>query len=207
MQPVVEGSIYSFPGSPYPDTVWCSPKADHTLPTLMASESIIVQPTSPAPTAPFANWQRWFWSAGVSTLVADLVSKQVIFAISNESLPPWIQHAYNPGVAWSLLADLPWLVVMLTVVLIPVLTVVWWRQYRLLGAWENLAFGAILGGALGNAVDRIGMQLGLVPGVRDFIHVDLGFPPLDPWPTFNLADSGICVGFAILVLLSFRKSP
>ena len=173
----------------------------------MVAESIIANSTSTSPTAPFTSWQRWFWSAGLLTLVADLVSKQVIFAISNESLPTWMQHAYNPGVAWSLFADLPWLVVALTVVLIPVLTFVWWRQYRLLGAWENLAFGAILGGALGNAVDRIGMQLGLVPGVRDFIHVDLGFPPFNPWPTFNLADSGICVGFALLVLLSFRKSP
>lgn len=172
----------------------------------MVAESIIAHSKSTSPTAPFASWPRWFWSAGLFTLVADLVSKQVIFAISNESLPTWMQHAYNPGVAWSLLADLPWLVVALTVVLIPVLTFVWWRQYRLLGAWENLAFGAILGGALGNAVDRIGMQLGLVPGVRDFIHVDLGFPPFNPWPTFNVADSGICIGFAILVLLSFRKS-
>ena len=173
----------------------------------MVAESIIAPPTSASPTVPFTSWPRWFFTAGLTTLVADLVSKQVIFAISNEALPTWMQHAYNPGVAWSLLADVPWLVVTLTVVLIPVLAVVWWRQYRLVGAWENLAFGSILGGALGNAVDRIGMQVGVVPGVRDFIHVDLGFPPFDPWPTFNLADSGICIGFAILVLLSFRKSP
>jgi signal peptidase II len=83
---------------------------------------------------------------------------------------------------------------------------VWWRHYRQVGAIANLAFGLILGGAAGNGVDRIGMAAGALPGVRDFIHVDLGFAPFHPWPTFNVADSGICVGFALLVLLSFRPT-
>ncbi len=163
-------------------------------------------PPGPVPVRSlFVSWARWFWPAAVLVLAADLASKWLIFRLPNEALPRWMQHAYNPGVAWSLFADLPWLVVGLTLVLIPVLAVVWWRQYRLLGRWENLAFAGILGGALGNAVDRVGMRLGVIPGVRDFIHVDLGFPPFDPWPTFNLADSSICLGFALLVLLSFRK--
>lgn len=156
-------------------------------------------------TQPFVGWARWFGLPAVITLVADLVSKDLIFRIPNEHLPFWIQHAYNPGVAWSMLADQPWVVAGLTVILIPILVAVWWRQYRLLGPVENLAFGLILGGAIGNAVDRIGMRLDLVHGVRDFIHVDLGFPPFNPWPTFNIADSGICIGFAMLVLISFRQ--
>jgi signal peptidase II len=72
--------------------------------------------------------------------------------------------------------------------------------------WENLAFGLVLGGALGNAIDRVAFRLGRLGGVRDFIHVDLGFWPLNPFPTFNLADSGITVGFALLVLLSLRTT-
>ena len=119
---------------------------------------------------------------------------------------PWIRLAYNQGVAWSLFATYPWLVVGVTIVLMPLLTWVWWKQYRRVGAAENLAFGLILGGAAGNAVDRIGMAAGYLPGVRDFIYVDLGFAPFHPWPTFNLADSGICLGFALLVLLSFRPT-
>lgn len=150
---------------------------------------------------------RWFLPAAIGTLVLDLVSKQVLFAFpaTFEELS-WIRLAYNQGVAWSLFAEHPWLVVGLTVVLIPVLAWVWWKQYRSVGGLENTAFGLVLGGAVGNAVDRIGMAAGQLHGVRDFLHVDLGFAPFHPWPTFNLADSGICIGFALLVLLSFRPT-
>jgi signal peptidase II len=170
---------------------------------------MVVDPLATAPTAPeapvaFTRWPQWFFTAALLTLVADLVSKQVLFALPRDAaLPSFIERAYNKGVAWSLFAEHPWLVVGLTVVLIPVLAVVWWRQYRLISAWENLAFGCILGGAVGNAYDRVLTRLGELDGVRDFIFVDLGFKPFDPWPTFNLADSGICIGFALLVLRSF----
>ena len=66
--------------------------------------------------------------------------------------------------------------------------------------------GAIYAGKLVANVGLLAaMQALVVPLVGLFLHVDLGFPPFHPWPTFNIADSGICVGFAILVLLSFRK--
>ncbi len=168
----------------------------------------------PAPASPgavpaprFTSWAAWFVPVALATVGLDLLSKQVLFALPHSTdFPSWISLAYNQGVAWSLFAEHPWLVVGLTVVLIPVLAWVWWSQYRRVGRWENVAFGLVLGGALGNAVDRLGMASGQLLGVRDFLHVDLGFPPFNPWPTFNLADSGICVGFAVLVLLSFRPA-
>lgn len=173
---------------------------------------MVVDPLATAPTAPlaapaFQRWPLWFVSAALATLIADLVSKQVLFALPHDTVfPAFIERAYNPGVAWSLFRDHPWFVVVLTGLLIPVLGWVWWKHYRLTSAWDNLAFGCILGGALGNAVDRVLTRCGELAGVRDFIFVDLGFPPFDPWPTFNLADSGICIGFAILVLRSFRSA-
>ncbi len=159
------------------------------------------------PTTAPVRWQRWFIPAFAATLVADLASKQLVFATwaVGEQPLPFIYLAKNKGVAWSLFAEHPWFVTLLSLVLVPALAVFWWRTYRLAGAWENLAFGLILGGALGNVADRVAARLGWLGGVRDFIHVDLGFPPFDPWPTFNLADSGICVGFAIVFLLSFRR--
>lgn len=188
---------WSFPPGMEP----ISPMAD--APVQMPASS----PTATAGTTVFATWQRWFIPAAVMTLVLDLVSKQALFALApTMSFPGWIRLAWNQGVAWSLFAEHPWLVVGLTIVLIPVLAWVWWRHYRQVGALENLAFGLVLGGAIGNAVDRIGMALGQLQGVRDFIYVDLGFAPFHPWPTFNLADSGICIGFALLVLLSFRPA-
>lgn len=55
----------------------------------------------------------------------------------------------------------------------------------------DVAFAAVLGGAVGNLVDRV--RLGRV---IDFLDVDLGFMH---WPTFNVADMGITVGVLVLV--------
>lgn len=151
---------------------------------------------------PVREWLPWFAASGLATLILDLVTKQVLFAFPPDTeFPAWIRLAVNPGVAWSLFAEHPSLVLGLTFLLIPVLVWVWWTSYRKEGALPNLAFGMVLGGALGNAVDRVAAFFGYIGGVRDFLHVDLGFPPFDPWPTFNIADSGICVGFALVFLM------
>ena len=63
--------------------------------------------------------------------------------------------------------------------------------------WNKVALGLILGGTVGNLIDRFTLYY-----VRDFIDVC-------PWPVFNVADSSIVVGvimFAIAILLSFRKA-
>ena len=61
-----------------------------------------------------------------------------------------------------------------------------------------IALGLLLGGALGNLTDRIARDPGFLRGwVVDFIQVPR-------WPIFNLADSAICVGGALMVLLAFR---
>ena len=57
------------------------------------------------------------------------------------------------------------------------------------------AMGLVVGGALGNVVDRL--RFG---AVIDFVYVHIG--SFDWWPAFNLADSAICVGAALLVLES-----
>lgn len=163
--------------------------------------------TIPAST-PLIAWGRWFWPIAVATLMLDQASKWWLFTSSAAAFPPWIERHFNTGIAWSGFERHPHLVAASTLVLIPLLTWVWWRWYRPLGRAENLAFGAILGGAVGNAIDRVILTpLELSQGVRDFIHVDLGFSPFHPWPTFNIADSGITVGFALLVLTGLRSRP
>jgi signal peptidase II len=142
------------------------------------------------------------------TLLSDLVTKSWVFSLPAVSLPSWMRQDYNTGVAWSMFDRHPGFVAALTLVLIPILAAVWWKGYRLVGRWENLAFGLILGGALGNAYDRLLAICGHWPGVRDFIHVDLKHVGIDYiWPTFNIADSGISVGFVLLIILSFRPQP
>ena len=74
-----------------------------------------------------------------------------------------------------------------------ILWAVW--KYGRTSRWLTFGLGCVFGGAMGNLWDR--RELGYV---RDFIDVHVG---LYHWPTFNLADSAICVGAAILVIHSF----
>ncbi|MFW5858579.1 MAG: signal peptidase II [Planctomycetota bacterium] len=176
----------------------------------MANDPNPTRPTLPAPGAPSprAPALGWFFAPLVVILIADLISKQLIFAMDPIDVLqiPWLRHDVNTGVAWSLFSDYPSLVALFTAVLIPILFWAWWRWFRRGGRFENLIFGCIMGGALGNAYDRIMTALGLLDagGVRDFIYVDLGIWPADPWPTFNVADIGISIGFVGLLLLSFK---
>jgi signal peptidase II len=66
------------------------------------------------------------------------------------------------------------------------------REIAKMRFWERTAFGLVLGGAVGNLVDR--MRLG---AVVDFI--DIGFGTLR-WPSFNVADSAITIGVTILAI-------
>jgi len=65
------------------------------------------------------------------------------------------------------------------------------RTSRLL----TFGLGCVFGGAMGNFWDRVALG-----HVRDFIHCFIG---RYHWPTFNVADSAICIGAAILVIHSF----
>ena len=58
--------------------------------------------------------------------------------------------------------------------------------------WMNSAYALILSGAIGNVVDRL-----LFGYVIDFLDVDLGFYR---WPTFNIADSAIFIGAAMIII-------
>jgi signal peptidase II len=168
----------------------------------------------------------WFGVLIPVVVLIDQASKYLIFAADpwyrQRPLPltdgsraweglPIIWCTQNPGAAWSLGAEWPGLIALLTLVLIPVLGLIYWRAFRPTARrMENACFGAIIGGALGNAYDRMVAWSGIDPGirgVRDFIHVDLGFWPCHPWPTFNLADSALTVAVAVLIIAGFAAKP
>jgi signal peptidase II len=66
-------------------------------------------------------------------------------------------------------------------------------------SWSMAGIGLIMGGAAGNLVDRL--RYG---HVVDFLDAYIGELH---WPVFNLADSGICVGVAMLLMESFFSRP
>ncbi len=146
--------------------------------------------------------RKWLGLAALVT-VLDQISKGAILA----SLPLYTQieltgffnlvHVRNEGAAFSLLADqsgwqrLFFIVLSLTVSGL----IVWWLR-RPGPALQHTALALILGGAIGNVIDRI-----VHGNVIDFLDFHLmGWH----WPAFNVADSAIVVAAGILIWLSLR---
>ena len=159
----------------------------------------------PYSTHGMASWlglARWFGvAAGVA--VADQLTKLIVLArfAPGESLPVTaffnLVLVFNKGAAFSFLASAQgWqtpLLIGISVAAIAVVSWMLWRNpsRRMLDAGLAL----ILGGAIGNLVDRI--AYGQVVDFLDF-HA-LGWH----WPAFNVADSAISIGAALLILESF----
>lgn len=102
----------------------------------------------------------------------------------------------NPGGAFSLFSGFTPVLTVLAAVLAVVIVGITRRTVDRPTAWS---LGLVLGGAVGNLVDRLVRDPGLGSGrVVDFI--DLSF-----WPSFNLADSAITIGVAVLVIRGWRQ--
>lgn len=143
----------------------------------------------------------------ISTLVivTDQVTKQWVlnnFALyeAREIIPGFFNLVYvtNSGAAFSMLADVdsPWRhYFFLTVGLLAVvgLTVAYFI-YRKENSWYLPAFSLVVGGAAGNLIDRL--RHGVVIDFLDF-HA-AGYH----WPAFNVADTAICIGAGVFILIS-----
>lgn len=104
----------------------------------------------------------------------------------------------NPGAAFSLATGYTWV---LSLVAVAVVVVIVRIARRLRSTGWAVALGLVLGGALGNLVDRIFRAPGPLRGhVVDV--VSLFAPDGSVWPVFNLADSSIVSGGVLLVLLA-----
>jgi signal peptidase II len=109
-----------------------------------------------------------------------------------------VPHEGNEQGAFGLGPSSPAFFVAAAGVALMVLLVLLWRvpAHR----WHvHVALGLLVGGALGNLYDRLTRG-----SVRDFI--DLHWQDWH-WPTFNIADVAICIGFFIILLDSFRPAP
>jgi signal peptidase II len=148
---------------------------------------------------------RFLW---ISTLIFifDQWSKQAI--VSSMSLYESIQltgffnltYVHNYGAAFSFLYDAGgWQVYFLSAVALSVSALIlWWlRQTTKEQLLLPVAFAFILGGALGNVFDRL-----LHGYVIDFLDFYYG---TYHWPAFNVADSAIFIGAALLIIDMFKK--
>lgn len=142
--------------------------------------------------------------AGV-VLVADIITKTIAVAQleGQEPIPIlggliYLQLLRNPGAAFSMATGFTWI---LTVIAIGVVFVIVRVARRLRSTGWAVALGLVLGGALGNLVDRIFRAPGPLQG-----HVVDMVSPFAPngeaFAVFNLADASISCGGVLLVLLA-----
>lgn len=160
------------------------------------------------------SWQNlagaWkWWLLVIMVLLLDQVTKHWAEAALNYN-EPWVITSffnftlrYNPGAAFSFLADQPgwqrWFFTVITTV-VSVLLVYWiGRSAADRRQWlEPMGYALILAGALGNLYDRV-----VYGHVVDFIVVHY---QEYAWPAFNIADSAICGGVVLLILDMLIKS-
>ena len=138
------------------------------------------------------------WLIGGLTLLADRLTKSFVIACCHpgQSLPliPSLLHltyVQNTGAAFGLFKGRQLLFIIISVV------VIGWISRELLtrpptDARLTWAFGLILGGAVGNLIDRL-----RVGYVVDFIDLRV-------WPVFNVGDSAITIGIALLIWQALR---
>lgn len=146
---------------------------------------------------------RLFWIAAIISLVIDQLTKYWIiqnFTLT-ETLPLLagvfhITYVTNTGAAFSLLAGkVEWLRWLSLLVSLGLMALAWFGG--VLDTFEQLGYGLILGGALGNGIDRF--RLG---SVIDFLDLRL-----IQFPIFNLADVSINIGIICLLIATFYKTP
>jgi len=124
-------------------------------------------------------------------------------ALHRVSVTPFLDLVLtcNPGVSFGLFNRGVNSLIFLLVAVVIILVLMFWLS-RVRANFLAVAIGLIIGGAVGNVIDRV--RFGAVIDFLDF-HLASWH-----WPAFNLADSGICLGVAAMLLdgmLSRRAMP
>ncbi|WHU49933.1 signal peptidase II [Gordonia sp. L191] len=140
-------------------------------------------------------------AAIAGTVVAlDVITKTLVVALITPGEPVRVigdtvtlRLVRNSGAAFSMATGYTWV---LTLIALAVVAVIIRYAGRLRSGWWILGLGLVLGGALGNLIDRIFRAPGPLRGhVVDFVSVGW-------WPVFNVADSAVVCGAVLLVILS-----
>jgi len=159
----------------------------------IGSTANALQPVSSAERSLAAGRSQWLILALVAgaAVLADQLTKQVVgrtlaLGDSVDIVGPFsIHHVENSGIAFGLFGSRTSLVIAVTAVAVGAMLLFFARSGRRHPVLP-VALGLVLGGSIANLIDRI--RLGHVTDFLDFVA----------WPAFNLADSFIVVGVAIL---------
>lgn len=146
-----------------------------------------------------------FFSLSFIVVILDQISKIII----RNTLDPneiirvthklfWLTYVQNDGSAFSfsLIPNNPivnrYVLIIITTLASIIIGVIVVKSHQKI---EKIVFALILGGALGNLIDRI-----LLGSVTDFLWLDFPDIFMDRWPIFNIADSAIVIAIAIMIV-------
>jgi signal peptidase II len=177
--------------------------ADHSGTHVAASDKSL---SSDAAAVPARSRRSLAVLGGVAlfVLAADLITKQLVLSHLHEGKPSrlipgvlYLNLIRNSGAAFSFGTSHTWIFPTITIVVVGWIT---WMAQRLRSVPWAIAFGLVLGGALGNLADRLFRAPGPMRGeVVDFLSLfsndGRGFA------IFNVADSALCCGVALAILL------
>ncbi|MEI4195654.1 signal peptidase II [Roseovarius sp. E0-M6] len=151
-----------------------------------------------------------FW-AGLITFALDQLTKYIVVHAMNlrevgaiDVWSPFINFrmAWNYGINFGLLSgdsDLTrWVLILVAIVISA--SVLWWVRADPAGRWQKIAAGLLVGGALGNVVDRI-----VYGAVADFLNMSCC--GLDNPYAFNVADIAVFAGALGVVIFSNTEKP
>jgi signal peptidase II len=148
---------------------------------------------------------HWLWLS-LAIIVIDQITKQLVFI----NLEPYetlrllpvfnLTHMRNTGAAFSMLSSASPLFFIALGVAVSVGILVWLRRHPQGETPVAVGLALILGGALGNVIDRAYRGY-----VVDFLDFHIGECGWCHWPAFNVADSAIVIGAGLLIWDMFRK--
>jgi signal peptidase II len=145
---------------------------------------------------------KWLWLS-FAVIVLDQISKAVIrhFMTEGQSIPIlgklfMLTYTQNTGAAFSLSLGNP-IVNRLFFIIITFIAVgfILYLLKQSQDNWQNVGLSLVIGGALGNVIDRI-----FLGSVTDFLDCDFPDFIMQRWPIFNIADSSIVIAICILAV-------
>lgn len=147
---------------------------------------------------------KWVLSVLLGVLTLDQASKAIVRLTLEMGSPgredvffQFVLHR-NVGLVGGAFSGLPLVAIIASPIALAILIYLF-RHLQPSSRWQSAAYGAIVGGAFGNMIDRV-----LFGGVTDFLQFHFLFIPFDfPWkyfPAFNLADAAIDIGVVVLVV-------
>ena len=152
----------------------------------------------------FIRRKRSFWLVAILGIILDQITKYLVvqnFTNVRDSIPLWegvfhLTYVINTGAAFSFFTGqvdiLRWISLIVSLLLV---IFVWYTPKLTL--LEQLGYGFILSGAVGNGIDRF--LFGYVVDFIDFRLIN--------FPVFNVADVAINLGVLLLLIASFTPPP